>query len=485
MRLERTEYDDYDVPSEKYQKYHIPICVGIVTVIIITGIICLYKWSNAKTTEAVVERYLQTYGSGMDQAELTEITRNITTKLDASLESMNTKELSQENMQQLLDEVMYELSTTTYSIPESEINKIAAQVVSKVIEMNAVNNEAKMAEYATMIESLSNRMETVEAISNNMVTTNEIENIIQKNTMTKEEITTMMQDQYSMDVVMQKLSQNLNISTDDLYSLIAKNRSYTDEVYSKLSDTLGMNKEDIKNLFKEQSDLKATITLLAGNSKVSEDEIRKVIAEATALTDEEIKRLEEELNKKDGELQAIVNTAKEELTASQIELEEHLTQEIQDNYATIEKANAIKKAMEEANVSIQTALNVEQNLREEAVNKAIQKIEEAIQQADNADEQQKEELEKAKSMLQEALTESAEEQSDALKAAEASINASIVAKAEEINTLNNTVTSISSSVANNAQDIELLEDEVDMKAEITYSVQDGVPVLTIENVIKD
>lgn len=124
MRLEKTEFDDFETPSEKYRKYILPISIGIVAVMLAAGFFHLFKWNNTKTTEAVVERYLQTYGSGMDQTELTEITKNITTKLDASLEDMNTKELSQENMQQLLDEVMQELYSVTYSIPESEIKKL-------------------------------------------------------------------------------------------------------------------------------------------------------------------------------------------------------------------------------------------------------------------------------------------------------------------------------------------------------------------------
>lgn len=485
MRLEKTEFDDFETPSEKYRKYILPISIGIVAVMLATGFFHLFKWNNTKTTEAVVERYLQTYGSGMDQTELTEITKNITTKLDASLEDMNTKELSQENMQQLLDEVMQELSFVTYSIPESEIKKIAAQVVSKVVEMNTANDEAKMAEYIAMIESLSSRMDTVEMISNNMVTTDEVENLIEQNTMTKEEITSMMQNQYSMDVIIQKLSQSLNMSTDDLYSLIAKNRNYTNEVYTKLSDTIGITEDEIKELFKKHNDLKSTISLLSAESKVSEAEILKSIAEATTLTEEEIQRMEDELNKKNGELQSIINNTKEELTLSQTALEEQLTKEMQDNYVTIEKTNAIKQSLEEANTAINEALNAEQSLREEAVNEAIKKIDEAISQADNADEQQKAELKKTKELLQNSLSESSKSQSKALQEAEASINACIEEKTKEIESLSNTVTNISSSVATNTEDINSLENEVDMKAEITYSVQDGVPVLTIGNVIKD
>lgn len=491
MKLDSTEYDEYERSYDNRGRTILSCVIGLAVLIIVLGIFFYVKNKVHMSTETVVERYLETYASGMREEELSQLTKTLSNQIDTSLKDLDSRELSQENLMQLMNEVKKELSLNSYQIPESELNELTAKILKQVLEIKEKEDRQKAEEYIAMIDELSKRISDLENLD--ILGEDDVINLIENNTLTSEEIIQLFENEYSSNVLINKLAEKMNITTADLYKLIAENRDYTNEIYNKLSALVGVNSKDIRTMFESTQNINSSIELLSQKTNVSINEIYQKITESSVLSDEEIKRLAQVMKKNDDDLMMIISETQSNLDTAQYELSniitsnKNLTDEelaslsdrlgidvaelrelinalsanLQDNYEELKNTTATRDALIQAQSSIQASLEAEESNRKAAVEQAIKDLEAAITVSGEYDAAS---LKKARDELQSALATGLNTADSNLQNA---VNNANKALEDSINTvdgkimvLNNAITAINKSIADTNKNVENNSDRI-------------------------
>ena len=535
----------------------IPYIAAIAIVLAAVVLLGLFLWRNRNevVTENVVQRYLKDYYGEITQ-EMKILSENMSDELDSSLAEMDTRELTQEELQRLLDIVNNELSQATYNISKEEIDKLAKQIVQKVLETRIGADPELLRKYAAQLDALSGKVAA----------------LIKKYSATTSS---------SLD----GLARELDISVEELKKLIAESREYTDSLYIKLSKQFNVSASDLKKLTKQVNNNTEALDELTKKLGITSEQLYDAIFASSELTKSEIEKLASLLNKNVTELSGMIDQNKEltgsgidelarELNMSKTEIHERfnilntsvseirqliemsdeelralaekmnlsdeelkkligaLEGELTDNYAELKNTVVTRDALAEAQESIRNSLSAEADEREAAVNQAIADLNAAIDLSEGEDAKK---LQDARDELQNALTNGMGNIENALNNANAQINSYLNNLDVEIDRLNGAITKVNGSideitgkVAKNSDNIASLGEQVtnnytelktttatkdalqqvqnsmkegldaetekresaisglgSTKAEIHYSEDNGVPTLTIDNVIRD
>lgn len=537
-----------------------PYIAAIFIVAVITIFIGLFMWRNKNqfVTEKVVQTYLQDYYGEITQ-EMKILSKNMSDELDSSLAVMNSRELTQEELQQLLDAVNSELSQVSYNISQNEINKMANQIVKKVLEVKTEDTEL-LKEYALQLDELSKRVEVLEKkiLLYKNYSENDIKNIAKSLDITETQVIALIK-KYST-VSLDGLAKELGISVDELKKLIVESRDYTDSFYIKLSKQLDVSAADLKKLTKRVENNTNALDDLSKKLGITSEQLYAAILSGE-MTENEIKRLAALLNENVAELSSMIDNNKEltgtgieelakELSLSKEEIYKYfstldasvseirqlvemsdgelralaekmnieddelrsligsLENELTDNYEELKNTGITRDTLAEAQESIRQSLAAEADEREASVNKAIADLTNAIELSEGEDAKR---LQEAKDELQAALNNDIGNIENALNNANAQVNSSLNNLDVKIDNLNSAITKINNSVdemitkiINNSNNIESLGEQMkegldaetekreaainglgSTKAEIHYFSDNGVPTLTIDNVIRD
>lgn len=567
----------------------IPYIAAITIVLAAVVLLGLFLWRNRNevVTENVVQRYLKDYYGEITQ-EMKILSENMSDELDSSLAAMNTRELTQEELQQLLDIVNNELSQASYNVSQEELNKLANQIVKKVLELNIGADPELLRKYAEQLDALSGKVAALEKkvllIKN--YSEDDIKNIAKSLDLTEAQVVALIK-KYSETTSssLDGLAKELDISVEELKKLIAESREYTDSLYIKLSKQFNVSASDLKKLTKQVNNNTETIDELTKKLGITESQLYDAIFTSSDLTKSEIEKLASLLNKNVTELSGMIDQNKEltssgiddlarELNMSKTEIHQRfnvlnttvseirqliemsdeelralaekmnlsdeelrtligtLESELTNNYDELKNTVITRDALAEAQESIRNSLSAEADEREAAVNKAIADLNAAIDLSEGEDAKK---LQDARDELQNALTNGMGNIENALNNANAQINSYLNNLNVEIDKLNGAITKVNSSineitgkVAKNSDNIASLGEQVtnnytelktttatkdalqqvqnsmkegldaetekresaisglgSTKAEIHYSEDNGVPTLTIDNVIRD
>lgn len=329
-------------------------------------------------------------------------------------------------------------------------------------------------------------------------------------------------DRYS-NISIEKLAKELGISEEELRQLIVENREYTDALYIELSKKLDFDADDIKRVIGQVNTNTWNIKELAEKLGMTEKELSQSIIDSRKLSQNEIAAVADKLNKNTTYLEQLIDQNKY-LTETGVEdIAKELGMSTSELYAlimqnqavTTEKIDALAKTLSVNSVelknlidsnkivekeallrvqnSIQESINAESENRETAVNKAISDLNYAI--AVSQDEDAKK-LQEVKEKLENSLNDGLSDIEDVLNQVNEQIDLNINELTTEIEKLNSTVTQINSSVSDSNIRISSNENNIienktainglnSKKAEIYYSITDGVPTLIIDNVIKE
>ena len=198
------------------------------------------RFSNYEAAFKEIKGYMSKCSIYLEDDDIEMITREISQKLDEVFKEAGKKELSQENLRELLRAVKAELAYATYSIPQEDINRMSNEIVKKVAQIYMDED------YREKIDELTNEMKIV---SEYTYSESDIKKIAASIDWTEEELSNLIKDNLKVtDDTLKNLSNDLNISVNELTKLIAENKNYTDSLYLSLSDTFNMDPSTIKKL---------------------------------------------------------------------------------------------------------------------------------------------------------------------------------------------------------------------------------------------
>lgn len=543
----------------------VPYIAAILIVTLIAGFIGLFLWRNKNefVTEKVVQTYLEDYYGEITQ-EMKMLSKNMADEFDSSIAVMNTRELTQEELQQLLDVVNRELSQASYNIPPEEINKMANQIVKKVLEVKTETDTELFKKYATQLDELSERVDVLEkkVLLFKNYTENDIKNIAKSLDITEAQVIALIKKYSTMTPSsLDSLAKELGISVDELKKLIVESREYTDTLYIKLSKQLDISASDLKKLTKQVGNNTDAIDDLSKKLGLTSEQLYAAILESGEMTESEIERLAELLNKNVEELNSMIDKNKEltgtgieelakELSISKSETYKYfsildasvseirqlvemsdeelrvlaekmniedeelrvligsLENELSDNYEELKNTTITRDVLAEAQESIQKSLATEAEEREALAHKVVADLSAAIELSEGEDAKR---LQDAKAELQDALINNIGNIESALNNANAQINSylnDLDVKMDKLNgaitKVNNSINQMITQITHNSDNIASLGEQMQeglsaetakreaainglgsTKAEIHYFEDNGIPTLTIDNVIKD
>ena len=143
----------------------ISLILTIATLIFMIACLLFYNTSRSYKAEKGIEEALKAYSASMEEAEIKVLTKEINDAVEKKLSEMNTQDLTQEDLKELLETVIRELEVHTVEyrdrdITLEEINLIANEVIKKIIEQNIIpSNEdelAKLEAYKLQLDQLTN-----------------------------------------------------------------------------------------------------------------------------------------------------------------------------------------------------------------------------------------------------------------------------------------------------------------------------------------
>lgn len=142
----------------------ISLLLTIVTLIFIIACLMFYNSSQTYKAERGIEEAIKNYSASMDENEIKVLTKEINDAVEKKLREMDTEDLTQEDLEELLETVIKELEIRTLEyrdtdITREEINHIANEVIKKIIELKIIpsNKEdlAKLEAYKQQLDQIT------------------------------------------------------------------------------------------------------------------------------------------------------------------------------------------------------------------------------------------------------------------------------------------------------------------------------------------
>lgn len=417
----------------------LPYIAAIIIVVIAAVLLGLFLWRSRDKviTEKVVQEYLNDYYGEITQ-EIKILSKNMADELDDSLAEMGTRELTEEELQQLLDIVNSELSQASYNISQEEINKLANQIVKKVLEINPVIDTELLEQYKVQLDALTGKVSALEKkislIKN--YSESDIRNIAASLDLTEAQVVELIKKYSTVtSSSLDALSKEIGISIEELEKLIAESREYTDAFYIKLSKQLNISASDLKKLTTQVTGNTDAIEELAEKLGITSEKLYAAISESSELTESEINRLAGLLDKNAVELASMIEQNKE-LTETGLE---RLSKELNIAKADIyEKFYALSSSVDDVNTAIEMiselgeeelkALAEQMHMEDDELKVLISKLESEL--TDNYDKLSstvitKDTLAEAQESIRESLSMEADDRENAINKVIEELNAAI------------------------------------------------------------
>lgn len=506
--VEITQNDQYLEECEKAQRKRkiiiVSTIVGLATILGVAAIF-LIRHNVVKSTERIVERAIEDYASNPDPVIISQLREDLTSKLEADLATMNTKELTEADLQRLIDEVMVEVGNTELIAQEDTLRELSSTIVKEVLKNVTEMTEQDLAEIFTKIDLLASRLDKLEA--QKRLSEDDVRKLINQYALSEEDVNNLIENKYSVDYLVQLISQQLGIDPDEVYRMIAESRSYTDSVKSNLAKDIGVNTDSIKDLGAKDSDLEAQIEKLSKMTGTNKQDIIKLIAESDAITKEELQKLlalitksntenKEEataiINNLDNTRTEILNLIGENKAISEKELEDlakqlgldknslldaisNINSKLNNNVAELEKMLASKASLEEAKASILASIDADAADRDTRVQEAIGKLNSAIT---NSSAEDAASLIAAKEQLQAALDNGLVGVDQALADVSALLTDKVADANSRIDDLNNIITQINNAIASTNANVQTNKDAIDSLGNELQNNVDEIKSLT-------
>ena len=143
----------------------IGLLLTVVTLIFIIACLMFYDANQTYKAEKGIEEAIKNYSASMDNEEIKVLTKEIYAAVEQKLEGMDANNLTEKDLEELLETVIRELEIRTLEyrdrdITREEINRIANEVIKKIIELNMVpsneDNLSKLEEYRLKLDQITN-----------------------------------------------------------------------------------------------------------------------------------------------------------------------------------------------------------------------------------------------------------------------------------------------------------------------------------------
>ncbi|MGN1314128.1 MAG: coiled-coil domain-containing protein [Lachnospiraceae bacterium] len=143
----------------------IGLLLTVVTLIFIIACLMFYDANQTYKAEKGIEEAIKNYSASMDDEEIKVLTKEIYAAVEQKLEGMDANNLTEKDLEELLETVIRELEIRTLEyrdrdITREEINRIANEVIKKIIELNMVpsneDNLSKLEEYRLKLDQITN-----------------------------------------------------------------------------------------------------------------------------------------------------------------------------------------------------------------------------------------------------------------------------------------------------------------------------------------
>ena len=466
-----------------YGKYIFFLALILVVVVIYGFAVWYLQKNNGQyQMEQGISESLENYSS-FSTMDIKVLKKEINDAVETKLEGIDTKELSKENLKELLIAVKEELNYATYNIPEEEINKMANDIVNQILELKVggmTESEKKLlAAYQLKVDELTVQLgELEEKIRKIPYSAEEVKKIAQQYDWTAAEITNIItQNTKDENKLIEALAKELDMSVEELNEAIAKNREYSDALYIKLAESLETDALELKTLIEEvNSGTGADISSIIEELGITEKKLYAEIANCKEMSSNEREALSSALRMDMEDMHKLIS---ENQTKTDNKID-NLESELKSNLSELEKASATKEALEKAQNSIQNAISAEESAREEAIQQAIADINSAIKASgENASV----ELQEARMKLEEALSDGMEETNIALEEAKSVIAGDLNTLDSKIKELNNTITEVQTGLNRTNENISFIEKNIEDMNE--NQVKTDEKITDLENEIKN
>ena len=352
--------------KERMKKgYSQKVIFVLIIVLVCSGAVLFFNHQKSMS-ESVIRKYMSESLGQLNDEEVKMLSQNLSEEIDEKLEGLDTKELSESNLEELLAAVNTELAHATYNIPPEELNEIANEILKKVL---------KDQDYQKVIDELAAE---VEQLAETSYSEADIRKVAAELDLSEEDITYIMENAGITDKSLQSLASEMNMSVEELTEMIADNREYTDALYIELAAILDLDPAELKQLMEDAQNSYARYSFLAQKLGVTEEKLCAEIAKCKELSNTEIKAIAEQLNLSTTDFQTKLDNnmqvTKEQLQSmngqvevdlSELEklIEENkaaLDQSIQELDGKVEKSKeAFETSIDEVNTSLATKADAE------------------------------------------------------------------------------------------------------------------------------
>lgn len=289
------------------------IGTSITAVAIISAVVGFKFYADKKiavTTETAVYECVENYSPVLEEVEIQELTRVVSEEVVGILGETNTKELTEENIEQLMAAVTEKLETTQYSIPEYEIDRLAGLVVERVLTETS-GDAAKVTELVSKVNNVANRLNNLEK-KNGGITKEEMQSYISSNMITREELNNIITTECSETIIIQKLAKFCNKTPEEFYKILVESQSYKDDVYAKLESELKISKESVQQSVNKSNSLESIVKDLKNKTHLSESQVETIVKKHLGVNEGRISDLAIQLAKDKSELKTYMDVAKAE-----------------------------------------------------------------------------------------------------------------------------------------------------------------------------
>lgn len=273
-----------------WERHKGKVCFALIILLLFIGIVFLY-FNQRSISEEVIRNYMSESLGQLNEVEVKMLSQNLSDEIDEKLQGMDTRELSENDLKELLEAVNKELTHATYNISPEKINEISNEILKKVIPDQ---------EYQAMIDDLSG---DVKQLSEASYSEEDIRRVAAELDLTEEDVIDIMKKAGITDDTLQKLAAEMNISVKELTEMIADNREYTDALYLELSAVLDLEPAELKQIMENAQNSYARYTYLSEKLGVTEEKLCAEIAKCKALSNTEIQAIAEQLNMTSTEFQ--------------------------------------------------------------------------------------------------------------------------------------------------------------------------------------
>lgn len=226
------------------------ISAAFAVVLIIFLFMNTYYKDNYATKKYVLDA-LSGSELNISETEMGRIASQISKDLNHSISAMDIENLTDEQLNSLMNQVKTYLDSEFTSVASETINALANEIVKAQLSDALKNNDTLIKEYQAKLDKLN--MQTLE-LQKLMETINnysysDIYDVVKKYGMSEDDVKQFLSAyETSNSSKLKELSNKLGVSVEQLTTLISTNANSDDSKIKDLSNKLGVTESDIKTL---------------------------------------------------------------------------------------------------------------------------------------------------------------------------------------------------------------------------------------------